>query len=81
MFATSVDGSVAPGRRHPSITLAASSPYTSFTTGVVIGCSGSKCSFGRLGFGCMSPKYFSIVATISSGSKSPDTQTAMLLGT
>jgi hypothetical protein len=81
MSATSFDWSTAAGRRQPIMTRAASRPNTSLTTGVVIGFSGSNSSFGSSGLGCMPPKYLSIVAIISSGLKSPETQTAMLLGT
>ena len=46
-----------------------------------MGCSLSYSSSGIEGLGSQSPKYFSTASTISSGSKSPDTQMAMLLGT
>ena len=61
--------------------LSASLPNTSLTIGSVIG---SSCSYSRTGMdglGFQSPKYFFRILTISSGLKSPDTQTAMLLGT
>ena len=46
-----------------------------------MGCSGSYSKTGIEGLGSISPKYWSIIAIICSGSKSPDKQIAILLGT
>ena len=56
----------APGRRHAKATFSASRPHTSFTTGAVIGSSGSKLNICKSLLGCMSPKYFSMTFITSS---------------
>ena len=81
MSAVSLSMMEEPGYLQPNMTNSASVPSTSFSTGAVIGASGSQLNTGRSGLGCQSPKYFSTILTNSSGSKSPATQMAQLLGT
>ena len=71
----------APGYFQPIMMFSASRPYTSFVTGDSITVTVSKSTSGSSLFGCIWPKYFSRILTISSGSKSPLRQIAMLFGT
>ena len=80
-MARSLSAEASPPMRHATLTFAASTPRTSFVVGVVIGASSLKVGLGRLSFGFMLPKYFLMMAIISSGSKSPERQMAILLGT
>ena len=70
-----------PGVRQPMITNSASLPRICFSFGAVTGASGFTVKVGRFLLGFQSPKYFSMILTASSGSKSPERQMATLFGT